>query len=299
MLIDEDIIKMYKEGVLPRDISLIDGRTIGTIYRILHKNNVEVSDKRLLSQHVSQEIINLYNSGFTSREVAKITNVSSGHIRTLLKNKNVVKNKYEVYNISEEDILSAIAEYNEGKGATSIVKKYNFSDVFLYSELKKRGYNIRTYSEANCLSNTNKRKRGLKGFIRVNNKDVKFESFYELLFIINCIKNNELNSFDRCADVIKYRDSKDKDRHYNPDFIVEDIYGNKCVIEVKPICRVNESDTLKKKEYAELKYDCYKIVTELDLILYEKSVFEKFSITTDEDLDKYIKRYKNKIKNGL
>ena len=86
--------------------------------------------------------------------------------------------------------------------------------------------------------------------------------------------------------------------YYNPDFIVE--YGEKeCVVEVKPVSRIYEEDVKIKAKYAKNFFKCYHIVTEDDLILYSTETLSKFHINTKEDLNKYINRYKNKIKNEL
>lgn len=298
MLTDLEIIAMYNSNILPKDIAKTDGRSMATIYRILHKNDINVEDKRMISKNIVEQIKHLYAKGFSSREVALLVGVSSGNIRKILKKENLNRNGIESFGIKEEDIKKAIDEYKEGVGAKTVVSKYNFSDRFLYDELRRRGEHIRTYSEASCLNITNKRKRGLQGSIVIKGICIKFDSFYELLFIINSAKNDKVMNITRSNDIIPYFDEHKK-RHYNPDFVVTYEDGSECVIEVKPIERARDREVLLKQQVAFEKYNCYKIVTEDDLFLYSEDILNSYIINTKEDLSKYVKRYKKRIRNEL
>lgn len=295
MLTDKEITEMYTSGVLPREIAVFDGRTIGTIYRILHKNSVQVFDDRCIKNSTLEHIKQLYLEGFSSRQVSKITNVSSSQVRKILKKEGITRTGFDIYNIKEGDVEQAIIEYKSGVGAEKAVANYNFSSNFLYRELIKRGETIRSHSEASCLSNTNKSKRGLNGTILIKEEVLKFESFYELIFIIGADKDKNVNNISRCVDTIPYYDNEKK-RHYNPDFKIEYIDGSSCIIEIKPISRVTEDEVVLKQSVAEQKYDCYKIYTEENLTLFSEEIFNNYDIDVKESLSKYIKKYIKKIK---
>lgn len=297
MLADSEIVKYYTEGFKVKDISTMDGRTVSTIYRIL-KNYIKIKDCRILDSEILNKAILLYKEGKSSREVAKELNISPSSVKRIAKKVGITRNGLEAFGIKVEDLEKAIEKYENGMGAERACADYNFSEKVLYSELKRRGMKVRGYSEANAISATNKQKRGLKGEVVLAKDCIKFESFYELLFIIQCLKDENITSISRYNGIVKYVDNVGKIRHYNPDFIIK--YGGKeCIIEVKPISRIYEEDVKDKAKYAINFFKCYRIVTEDDLILYSAETLSKYNISTKEDLNKYINRYKNKIKNEL
>ena len=297
MLTDSEIVKYYTEGFDVKTIASTDGRSVSTIYRIL-KNYIKIKDYRILDSDILNKVVLLYKEGKSSREVAKELNISPPSVKRIIKREGISRNRLEAFGIKSEDLEKAIEKYKNGMGAKKSCEDYNFSERVLYSELKKKGVKVRSYSEANALSATSKQKRGLKGEVVLVKDCIKFESFYELLFIIQCLKDENITNISRFRGAIEYVDNTNKVRYYNPDFIVE--YGEKeCVVEVKPVSRIYEEDVKIKAKYAKDFFKCYRIVTEDDLILYSTETLSKFHINTKEDLNKYINRYKNKIKNEL
>lgn len=296
MLKDTQISEMYKEGHLVKDIAKKDGRSVGTIYRLLKNTNTKVKDHR--SNADIDKIISLYEGGLSSRCVAKLTNTSSGHVRKIIKKHSVPREGYEAFGIKKEELDIAIDNYTGGEGARTASKNFNFSEKAVYNELKRRGEKVRGYSEANCLSNTSKRKRGLKGSLEVESGMIKFESFYELLFIVQSLKDTNIVKVERSKEIIPYM-IDNKLRYYNPDFLLTYKNNETCTIEIKPKLRVEEEINVLKKDAAITALSCYKIVTEDDLILYNISTLNDYKIKVKEDIQRYIKRYKNKINNEL
>ncbi len=110
-------------------------------------------------------------------------------------------------------------------------------------------------------------------FKSVKNKcNITFQSSYELHAFIRLEHDDSVKSYGRCGFSIIYINSGLAKR-YIPDIFVEYTDGRKCIIEVKPLLKVNEATNLTKaragEEYCRENGLQYIIWTEKDTIKFE------------------------------
>jgi uncharacterized protein (DUF1330 family) len=76
-------------------------------------------------------------------------------------------------------------------------------------------------------------KRCSKSYISGRIKGFRFDSSWELYFIVYCWVSKDISSIERYGGSITYTDSSGKKRKYYPDFIVQYKNKNKKIIEIK------------------------------------------------------------------
>lgn len=290
MSVDE-IIKLYESGKSTIELSELDGRSRAQIYRVL-KGNTEVKDSRITKDHVVDEMVVLYVQGYSSRQVASRFGMRDSSVRRLLKNRGVLRTPIEASGTPKHVRDAVVALYLSGVSAEKAGKEFGVSQSVVYNELKRRSIPTRTYSEANARSVTNKRKRGVRGTIKVWGEEITFDSFYELCFIIGVTEKSPLTVIKRCNLIIPYLHNG-KPRHFNPDFELQSDFGTR-VVEVKPNYKKNEEETLLKMSALEGMGIQASLVTESDLTLPNKEIFGKYHIRffKGEVLDDYLRKYK-------
>lgn len=296
MLSSAEIVKLYENGVDTLKISALDGRSRSHIYRVL-KGGTNVKDRRVTSDEEVTKIIDLYTSGYTSREVAAAVGMIDSSVRRILKKEGVARSPLDIIGLSKDDRDAVVNLYLSGISAERVGKMFNASQSVVYGELKRRGVASRSYSEANAISITNKRKRGVRGYIKVGEDSIIFDSFYELCFIVGVLKKDHNAKIKRCKLAIPYSHNG-KTRHYNPDFEVCTGESTK-VVEIKPNYKRYDEETLLKMGALRSGGFDGVLITESELTLPTKDVFNEFYIIffKGENLDKYINRYKKTFGN--
>lgn len=296
MLNSAEIVKLYENGVDTLKISALDGRSRSQIYRVL-KGGTNVKDKRVTNDEEVTKIIDLYTSGHTSREVAAAVGMIDSSVRRILKREGVARTPLDIIGLTKDDRDAIVNLYLSGISAERVGEMFNVSQRVVYGELRRRGVASRSYSEANALSVTNKRKRGVRGCIKVGEDSIIFDSFYELCFIIGVLKKDTNTKIKRCKLAVPYSHNG-KTRHYNPDFEV--CTGGKTkVVEIKSNHKRYDEETILKMEALKSGGFDGVLITESELTLPAKSVFNEFSIIffKGENLDKYINKYKKTFGN--
>ena len=82
-------------------------------------------------------------------------------------------------------------------------------------------------------------KRCSKSYISGTIKGMRFDSSWELYFIVYCWESKKIKRIDRYDGFIEYFDTKDKKRRYYPDFVVEFCNGIKKIVEIKGTKKYN------------------------------------------------------------
>lgn len=126
------------------------------------------------------------------------------------------------------------------------------------------------------------------------NKDLTFDSGWEQEFIkyfdnLENIKN--IDTFDKCRELVPYIDVNGKERKYLPDFFVRFKSGSSVVIEIKPERLLKTDETVKLKvsagtEFFKNKNINYIVLTENELIAYRRG---KPVIKSDFDINRFDK----------
>lgn len=119
---------------------------------------------------------------------------------------------------------------------------------------------------------------------------IYFGSSWELAFIVWCEKNSNIINMERCTDWIEYKDSKNKKRKYNPDFLVWTKSDN-YVVEIKGRLDVNKLVELKseaaKKYYKGSSYNIY----------YKEDLVRMGIMKSNHKAKLFCEQYKDKIYN--
>ena len=116
-------------------------------------------------------------------------------------------------------------------------------------------------------------KRCSKSYISGTIRSMRFDSSWELYFIVYCWESKEIKSIDRYDGSIEYFDSKNNKRRYYPDFVVEFCNGRKKIVEIK--------GTKKYNNFLE-KFNVARKLFGINYIVYEENDLK--------DLDIYFRR---------
>jgi len=88
-MLNTDIVCLYKNGKSCRDISLLDGRSESTIYKILLDNQVLLRNKSEANKIVSDEkLIKLYNLGLSFSQIGQICMIDPSTVAKRFKTLN-------------------------------------------------------------------------------------------------------------------------------------------------------------------------------------------------------------------
>lgn len=107
--IEQEIIKLYKEGLSGKKIEEQTGVSASQVRRILKRNNVKARSNKT-EDTLEKDIINKYNQGVSSEQIAKDLNLSASTVCRILKRNGI-------------DI----------KGATHFNRKYELKENFFNS----------------------------------------------------------------------------------------------------------------------------------------------------------------------
>lgn len=112
-------------------------------------------------------------------------------------------------------------------------------------------------------------KRCSKSYISGTIKRFRFDSSWELYFIVYCWESKDISSIERYNGSIEYIDQQNKMRKYYPDFIVNYTNGKKKIIEIK--------GAKKYKNYHE-KFNAARRKHGLNYIVYEEADLKEMGI---------------------
>lgn len=86
---NQDIVKMYEDGLPIVTIVKKTGKVLGNIYQILHKEGVEINrkkDARKEQERLHAIMVVLKKEGLTVREIGKKFKMSNGNVCNILYN---------------------------------------------------------------------------------------------------------------------------------------------------------------------------------------------------------------------
>lgn len=154
-------------------------------------------------------------------------------------------------------------------------------------------------------------KRRSRSYVSGKINGYYFDSSWELLYLVYCLENKDIENVKRCKDKIRYLDYNNIPRYYYPDFIVKYVNGTEHIVEIKGGLSKN---VLIKEKYALKKYGKnYKLLYKKDLenlgifvrsspYLQEqyKKIIENYDVTfnPNSSLKKWIKNYSSDKNNG-
>ena len=242
-LSDTKIVNIYN------DLNTIEIRECaygcGTTFSCLKKDKRRFCSPKCTSKVASQKAKEVLTGiSFSEEHKRALSKGGKGKIITEIHRKNIIKGGKAFWaSLSKEEQLSRkdkrynVPHRNKLNKQASILghtpeakKKRSASLLEYYKNLSQEEFDARISKVLN-----NSRKGYLKGdfYSEKNDKDIKYQSSYELRAYIKLEKDLSVLSYKKCDFSIPYS-FKNEIHRYFPDVLVEYTNGNKTLIEVKP-----------------------------------------------------------------
>jgi len=152
----EEIKKRYADNVGLLTIAKALGTSQGPITRVLKENDVEIKKIGVTRKAIKDEqeiaIIEKYKDGMTAKEIAAEYRLSDTTVLKVLKRAGYdpyQDNQERKKKLSLEQKKEIVQEYNDGKTAQQLGKKYGVSSPTIKKALLELNVKVRGISEAN------------------------------------------------------------------------------------------------------------------------------------------------------
>jgi transposase len=152
----DEIIRLYKSGVVCEKLAPMFGVSTPTIAKLLRRNNIAKNKyttnpgtRGKISPDQEKEIINMYNGGFQRTEIASKFNVTPFAISTILKtNKIRIRtntDKKGKRKLSEQQEKKVVLYFLKGKSFYELAEEFDVSDTTIRKTLKRNDVDLKKY----------------------------------------------------------------------------------------------------------------------------------------------------------
>lgn len=147
---ENDILRMYSEGLGAPSIAKKFGFANSVIYRVVRKYGIEVKKSNAAKSLNNEELelaINLYSSGVATTEIAaRLNRKSNNTVIKALRKAGIqveahMRSKFDFW--SEEYKMSVIKEYVNGESLERVAEKHSSNANSMAQFLRKNGVEIR------------------------------------------------------------------------------------------------------------------------------------------------------------